>query len=242
MRTAAIACWLALTGAAHAEQIVAAGYTDPTTRYAHGVLGDTIEHAGLQVTLSNGGQRRALWPALVVFEDTAPRVVDLDGDGFPEVITVESHERFGARLAIWGLDVNDALVAKAHTDYIGAPYRWLAVVGAADLDGDGTIEIAYIDRPHLAKTLTVYRYVPRSDGTARLDLLATKTGLTNHRINERDIAGGIRTCDGTTEVITANADWTRIIATRLLNGTLISRDMGPHRDRSSFSAALACAN
>ena len=242
MRKAAIACWFVFATAGHAETIVAADYTDPTTRYAHGILGDTIEHAGLLVTLSNRAELRAIWPELVVFEDTIPRLVDLDGDGSAEVITVESHAQFGARLAVWGLDANDALISKAYTEFIGAPYRWLAVAGAADMDGDGLIEIAYIDRPHLAKTLTIYRYVPLSDGTGRLDLVATQSGLTNHRIGERDIAGGIRTCDGITEVITANADWTRIIGTGLENGTLTSRDIGPHTDRTSFAAALDCAH
>lgn len=150
MRGAAIVCWVALTGAAQAERIVAADYIDPTTRYAHGVLGDAIEHAGLRITLSDGAQRSAIWSELVVFEDTAPRLVDLDGDGSPEVITVESHEQAGARLAIWGVDAAGRLVSKANTDFIGTPYRWLSVAGAADMDGDGYVEIAYIDRPHLS--------------------------------------------------------------------------------------------
>lgn len=241
MRTAVtIACWVALAGAAQAEQIVAAEYTEPTTRYAHGILGDKIEHAGLRITLSSGAERNAIWSELVVFEDTQPRLVDLDGDASPEVITVESHELAGARLSIWGVDADNHLISKAYTDFIGTPYRWLAVAGAADMDGDGFAEIAYVDRPHLAKVLTIYRYVPLSDGTARLDLVATKSGLTNHRIGEIDIGGGLRNCDGVVEVITANADWTRVMATRLTEGALVSRDIGPHSGRASLDAALAC--
>lgn len=242
MRVAATVCWLALTGAGQAETIVAAEYTEPTSRYAHGVLGDTIEHAGLRVTLESGETRDVFWPDTLVFEDTAPRLVDMDLDGAPEVITVESHEYFGARLAIWGLDANNALVAKATTEFIGAPYRWLAVAGAADLDGDGYVEIAYIDRPHLTKILTIYRYLPQPDGSAQLSLVGTKPDLTNHRIGERDIGGGIRSCDGTIEVITASGDWTRIMATSLENDTLTTRDTGPHFGRASLDNALSCAS
>ena len=98
MRTAAIIAFLSFAGTAGAQTIVAADYIEPTERYAHGILGDAIEHAGLEVTLSDGSKRTAVWPELVVFEDTNPRLVDLDGDGAPEVITVETHENFGARL------------------------------------------------------------------------------------------------------------------------------------------------
>jgi hypothetical protein len=71
---------------------------------------------------------------------------------------------------------------------IGQRNRWLAPIGAADLDGDGRVEIAYVDRPHLARTLRVWR--SRPGGT--LTEIATATGLTNHRIGEAFITGGIR--------------------------------------------------
>jgi len=240
MKFAAAFALCALAGTASAQVIVAADYVEPTTRYAHGVLGDTIEHAGLRVTLDTGLQLTAIWPASVVFEDTAPRLVDLDGDSAPEVITVESHEKFGARLAIWGLDAKGQLSARAATDFIGRPFRWLAIAGAADMDGDGMVEIAYVDRPHLAKTLMIWRYVPQGDKTGELVFVASKEGLTNHQIGETDIGGGLRACADSVEVITANADWSRVMATRLENGRLISRDAGPHTGRASLVAEMGC--
>lgn len=239
MRFAAALTLCLMAGTASSEVIVAANYVSPTTRYAHGVLGDKIEHAGLRVTLSNGAERSAIWSELVVFEDTQPRLVDLNGDGAPEVITVESHELAGARLAIWGLDDGDRLVKLAQNDFYGTPFRWLAVAGAADMDGDGNVEIAYVDRPHLAKRLMVWRYVPQAEG-GRLELVVALDGLTNHRIGEADIGGGLRNCDGAIEVITANADWTRVMATRLSDGALQTRDVGPHSGRASLDAALSC--
>lgn len=240
MKIAAIIALCAFATSASAEVIVAADLVKPTDRYPHGILGDTTEHAGLRVTLGNGAQRTAIWSELVVFEDTAPRLVDLDGDGAPEVITVESHEIAGARLSIWGLDEDDRLVSRAYNDFIGTPFRWLAVAGAADMDGDGFAEIAYVDRPHLAKKLMIWRYVPQADGAVRLELVATKDGLTNHEIGETDIGGGMRVCPDAVEVITASADWTRVIATRLVDGALVSRDVGPHTGRASLTAAMGC--
>lgn len=138
------------------------------------------------------------------------------------------------------LNGSDVFMNLAATGYIGRPFRWLAVAGAADMDGDGHVEIAYVDRPHLAKTLMVWRYLPQSDGVGKLELIAKMTGLINHRIGERDIGGGMRVCGDTVEVITASANWNRVIATRLENGTLIKRDVGPHRGRASLTAVLAC--
>ena len=143
---------------------------------------------------------------------------------------VETHANTGAQLAIY-----DETGKIASTPHIGTRNRWLAPIGAGDLDGDGHVEIAYIDRPHLARTLRVWRFI---DGG--LVEIAAGAGLTNHRIGERDIGGGIRDCGQGPEMITANADWSRVIATRLVAGQLQASDIGAHVDRGSFATALAC--
>jgi len=101
------------------------------------------------------------------------------------------------------------------------------------------VELAYVDRPHLAKRLMIWRYIPGQDGN-RLALVATQEGLTNHRIGETDIGGGLRNCDGAIEVVTANADWSRVMASRLVDGAVQTRDIGPHTGRASLDAALSC--
>jgi hypothetical protein len=214
--------------------IVAAWFEDPTTRYAHGVLGDTVEAGTLAAQLDgfpNCVAGRITLPETEVFEDLAPRLADLDGDGKAEIIVVQSHRDLGARLVVYGLtpDGQDLRLLAA-TPNIGRTNRWLAPIGAADLDGDGRVEIAYIDRPHLARTLRVWRY---ADGT--LTEIAAATGLTNHRIGEDFITGGIRDCGGGPEMITANADWTRLVATRLRTRTM-------HAYRSHTCAALTRTN
>ncbi|MCV2882577.1 FG-GAP repeat domain-containing protein [Actibacterium sp. XHP0104] len=226
MRGAGVIAALALlfSGAAQA-QITDARYTDPTARYDHAVLGDALEWGALELT-TPAGKRRIVLPDTRVFEDLAPRLADLDGDGAPEVITVETDLSLGARLAVYG---ETGLIAA--TPFIGRPHRWLAPLGAADLDGDGRIEIAYIDRPHLAKLLRVWRF---ENGT--LTLVAEKPGLTNHRIGQDFISGGIRDCGQGPEIITANADWSRVIATRFQNGTLSSRELKTR----SLPDAAAC--
>lgn len=212
-----------------AETILSAEYAAPTDRYAHGILGDAIEWGELRLT-TDAGERRFTLSADRVFEDVAPRLADVDGDGTAEVIVVETLNTAGAQLAIY-----DETGKIAATPHIGRTNRWLAPIGAADLDGDSAIEIAYIDRPHLAKTLRVWRFE-----NGALAPVADLPGLTNHRIGERDIGGGIRDCGQGPEMITANADWSRVMATTLTEGQLTTRDIGRHVDRRSFATALAC--
>ena len=187
----------------------------------------------MEWTLSDGTTRKVLWEALIVFEDVEPRLADVTGDGAPEVVVVESHERQGARLSVWGLEAGQPRLL-ASTPFIGTRFRWLAPVGVADLDGDGAVEIAYVDRPHLAKTLRVWRWT--GEGLTEVTSLP---GVTNHRIGEADIAGGIRDCGTGPEMIVADASWRDLLAVRL-DGELAQRRIGPHEGRESFAAALSC--
>lgn len=201
-------------GAAAAETIQQARYSDPTTRYDHGVLGDAIEWGTLELQLDTGVTRRFVLPETLVFEDTAPRLADLDGDGAPEVIVVESSLTRGARLAVYGTGGR-----LAQTDHIGRKNRWLAPVGAADFTGDGRAEIAMVVTPHLSGQLVLLAF----DGTS-LTPLAQTSGLTNHRIGDRTISGGIRTCPGVPEILLAKMPWRQdgsaiMVAATLKNGT-----------------------
>ena len=59
------------------------------------------EYAGLEVMTSRATHRVRLEGQ--VFEDTAPRLADLDGDGAPEVVTVVSNFAEGAQVMVWAL-------------------------------------------------------------------------------------------------------------------------------------------
>ncbi|SDW55965.1 Repeat domain-containing protein [Ruegeria halocynthiae] len=224
------------------DTVVSARFIEPTTRYAHGVLGDAIEFGALEINLKARTMNKTSQaasdrfsvtirlPQDRVFEDLAPRLMDVDQDGVPEIIVVESHQHAGAQLAIYN--------AKGHkiaaTPHIGTRFRWLAPIGAADLDGDGHVEIAYVDRPHLAKTLRIWRYQNTS-----LTEIATLPGLTNHRIGEDFISGGLRLCNSTPELILASADWSRIISITYNKGWQ-QKDLGPLHSREDLTAASEC--
>ena len=118
----------------------------------------------------------------------------------------------------------------AETAPIGTRNRWLAIAGIADLDGDGRIEIAYVDRPHLARVLRVLEVGP---GFA-LREEASAGGHTNHRFGDGFIEGGVSDCGAGPEVLTADPGWSQVQGTRLVDGALVTRDLGP------YSGALRC--
>ncbi|AML49929.1 FG-GAP repeat domain-containing protein [Falsihalocynthiibacter arcticus] len=215
---------------ASADVITKAEYSAPTQRYDHGILGDSTEYGALVLTMFSGKKMRLTLPEDHVFEDIAPRLVDVDNDGAPEVVVIETDMHKGAALAIY-----DASGKVAETPHIGRTHRWLAPIGGADLDGDGLVELAYIDRPHLARVLTIWRF---QDGA--LHPVATREGLTNHSIGQDYISGGIRDCGDGPEMITATSDWSQIAASTLVGGRIESHVLGPNSGANSFSNTMNC--
>lgn len=219
------------------EEVVSATFSEPTTRYAHAVLGDAVEWGALVLEVnacSDCGERGARriefrLPDHRVFEDLSPRLVSLNSDGGRAAMVVESDRELGARLALY---TAEGLFAA--TPFIGTAYRWLAPIGAADLDGDGALEIAYVDRPHLAKTLRVWQL----DGNL-LTQEASAPGFSNHRIGWAYIEGGLRNCGDGYEMVLASGDWRSVMVIRHDGRQLTSERIAAY-SAEAIAAAMAC--
>jgi hypothetical protein len=203
-----------------------ATYATPTDRYPHNIMGRLPAHTDLRVTVQTCAacaqpQTRITvrLPDDLVFEDFAPRLIDLDQDGRPEIVAVESHQTKGARLAIWEVKLQGAapeLRRVAATDFIGRRFRWLAPIGAADFDGDGRLDLAYVETPHLGKTL----HIVTRDG-AKLVEIAHVEGITNHAIGQETQHGRIEVCAGRPVIFALNARGDEVVAVQRQGGRMV---------------------
>ena len=236
----AILC-LALITSASAEPVapLSARFADPTNRYPHNVLGDLPGFGALEVELADGMRLRLVLPEIRVFEDIAPRLWDIDGDGIPEIVVVESDQRLGARLTAWTVqqapDGTRGISLRAAGDFIGRRFRWLAPVGMADFTGDGRPEIAYVTMPHLANRLVLVRL----DGD-RFSPVAQMDGVSNHRIGEDFVTGGVRDCGAGPVILIPSADWRQVIRATYEEGRLTATARGPFTTVRALEAGLAC--
>jgi len=161
--------------------IVEAWYSEPTTRYAHAVLGDGIEAGALRVRNQRGEVYTFRLPSTEVFEDITPRLADLDLDGRTEVITILSSQSEGASIAVFRLNGN-AFNKIAQTPFIGRSNRWLNIAEINNFGGNRRPDIAFVVTPHLAGILQFYRF--RNDRMVRI---AQAGGFSNHEIGSREL-------------------------------------------------------
>lgn len=161
--------------------IGAAWYSAPTTRYRHGVIGDAIEAGRLNIKDSAGTVHFLDLPESEVFEDRTPRLADLDGDGLTEVITIRSSNRGGGSVTLYGVK-DGGLREIASTGFIGRANRWLNIAEIEDYLSTGSLQIAYVETPHIGGTLRVFEF---TGGTLR-EVLSAR-GFSNHAIGSRNL-------------------------------------------------------
>lgn len=165
---------------------VFAQYAKPTEKYGHGILGDKIEAEQL-VVVADGVFYELILQSDYVFEDISPRLYDVDGDGEEEIITIRTHMSRGAGIAIYKTSDGE-LTEFARVTEIGKSNRWLNIVAIADLDHDKSLELVWIQTPHIGGILKVAEIQAGS-----LEVLAEKQQYSNHAIGERNLCLSVLT-------------------------------------------------
>jgi hypothetical protein len=230
--------------------IVAAWYAEPTTRYAHGVLGDAVEGGALVVRLADGRRSTLRLPVTEVFEDLYPRIADLDGDGRNEVVTIRSSLLKGGAVTIYGLS-GEIVEEKASTPFIGRPNRWLNIAGIARFSGGVTPEIAFVATPHIGGVLAFLKY---RDG--KLAMSQAVPGYSNHAIGSRELrlsAIADVNGDGAADLAVPTADRKALAIVSFKGGKIeeigraglpaaIDRDIGVEKAETGFAFLVGLEN
>lgn len=187
--------------------------SEPTERYAHGVLGDGIEADSITVADigEDGGVevRAEIVPESGgVFEEVAPMWVEADGS---ELLAVsESADGVGTRVALYEPDGSLA----AAGPFIEEPFKWRHVLAAGPFGPNGEFEVAAVRTPHLDSVVEFYR--PDFD-SGTLEIVAEVPGYTSHRINTRNLdtaRAGDLDGDGRWELLVPDPTYTGLAAIR----------------------------
>lgn len=231
--------WVA-AAPAHAGYVNEARFEGPTQRYPHNIMGSLSAHTDLVVSWARcktcpteDPPLRARLPESLVFEDFAPRAVDMNGDGQPELLVVESDQQDGARLALWAVQ-DGHLVRTAHSDFIGQRFRWLAPIGVADFHGNGTLLVAYIEKPHLDKVLRLVRL----DGE-RFVPVEHLAGVTNHQIGQETVHSRVLVCSGRPGIAALSGNGRRVLLIDWTDKGRQVRDLGAAQGKR-LPPDLAC--
>lgn len=194
-----------------ADSTVFAQYIDPTDSYPHGTLGDVWEATGL-VVYHEGRFKELQLSDNQVFEDITPRLVDVNNDDVPELICIRTDVNAGAGIAIYRL-TETGLADYAFVPEIGTPFRWLNLAAVYDLDQDGSLDLAWVETPHLGGILKV--------GTIRegeITVAAEHPFVTNHGIGERNLCASA--LDEMRQLIMSSQSRTKVVYITYENGEL----------------------
>ena len=182
-------------------------FTDPSTDYAHGILGDTYEARTVRVFDSTDNFKtvtRIDTSQDNVIESLYPIIYDLDQDGSNEIIVTLSNSSGGARIAVF--DLSGDLVAEGPP--IGTGMRWRHQLAAGPFGPDGEIELVDVLTPHIGGIIEFYRL---QDG--QLKIVTKIKGYSSHQIGSRNldmaIAGDFNN-DGHMEVIVPDQGFSRL--------------------------------
>ena len=158
--------------------IVGAALAGPTDRYPHGVLGDDVEAAALQIRTDRSGSRpRIVLPEHAVIEGISAIEAQFSERESGFLVTVREAEK-GARLRAFGEDG----VVIAESDPLGQGFRWLHQIGVGRTGPDREIEVIAVRTPHIGGVVEAYQLVGD-----RFERVAEIEGYSSHVIGSPNL-------------------------------------------------------
>jgi hypothetical protein len=185
--------------------------THPSSRYAHGILGDTSEATRISLVETTPCAQvlaEIAIPAPYVIEGLSPIWADLDGDGSREILVTVSDAAQGARLLAYS-ETGEQL---ATGPPVGRGYRWRHQLAIAAFGPNDEIEVATVLTPHIGGVVEFYRLLGD-----QLVLTARVPGYSTHMIGSRNLdmaIAGDFDADGRIELLLPNQQFDTLGAVR----------------------------
>ncbi|PLX65831.1 MAG: hypothetical protein C0602_13990 [Denitrovibrio sp.] len=181
--------------------------TNPTSSYAHGVLGDRVESEGFAVIdlIDKKIVTKTSISDLGVIEQKGALLADIDRDGSIEIILTISNKNNGAQVYAYSVDGE----LKYKSEPIGRGFRWRHVFAAAQFSG-GFVRIVNVITPHIGGTL---EFLEAVDG--KLIRKSSINGVSTHNIGSANLGMGLAVDvdgDGLPEILAPDNDKKNISA------------------------------
>ncbi len=151
--------------------------SQPTSEYAHAVLGNNIEAGGLTL-ISNRGTRSISFGDDVA-EERGVLISDLGQDGNYEIITVLANRSQGARLAAFDFSLETA----AEGVPVGRGFRWRHLIGAGPLGPNSEHLVAAVRTPHIGGVVEYY--------DENLNIMYSIPGYSSHAIRSANLGDAL---------------------------------------------------
>ncbi len=180
--------------------------TNPTTDYAHGVLGNTVEASAITI-IDTTGDTPEIYNVIdrlgmSVIEGTSPMWADINLDGEDEIIVTLANAQEGARIVAFSPE--GSIIAES--DPIGQGNRWRHQLAVAPFDGEP--QLVDVLTPHLGRTVEFFTF---DDG--KLVVTESLSGYTSHQIGSPNLdtaVAGDFNGDGIIELLLPNAGFNQL--------------------------------
>lgn len=181
----------------------------PSDRYAHAVLGDSLEATRIVLvrTLPRLQVERSIaieQPRVV--EGIAPIWADFNGDNVREIVVTLSDARQGAQIVAY----NEQGHMMAAGPPIGSGGRWRHQIAIGPFAPDGASELVAVRTPHLGGVIEFYSW--RGNELALIEELP---GYTSHVLGSRNLDMAVAADvdgDGRPELVLPTQDRTSLVA------------------------------
>ena len=201
--------------------------TQPTNRYAHGVVGDDLEASAVAL-IETSPELRVIQTISIkeqdVIEGISPIWADIDNDGVRDIIVTLSNSQTGARIVAYRED--GTLLAESEP--IGRGNRWRHQTAVAEFEPNKPPLLVDVRTPHIGGIVEFFQYK-----NGKLEIIQETQGFSTHSIGSRNLdsalAGDFNN-DGVIELLAPDQPHTSlgiislnsVISTLPLDGTLTS--------------------